>query len=75
MQLMICRIVVINIKFGNPDDKSQTQLHNIAVVSYNYDRQMLNVITPRFITEIDGIPCEWPSYTTDRSTAFFDMPY
>ena len=33
------------------------------------------MITPEFITETYGIPREGPSYETDRSRAFFKMPF
>jgi hypothetical protein len=36
---------------------------------------MFDAIAPEFITESYDTPCEGPYYTTDRSTAFFNMPF
>ena len=72
MPMAISQIEVSNIHFGQLEDNSIRLFQNIAFVSYKDDRQRF--ITPEFITETFGIPCEGPYYKTDRSKAFFKMP-
>ena len=44
-------------------------------LSYTEDATRLHVITPEFITETYGIPREGTYYNTDKSRAFFSMPF
>ena len=69
------QLQVINIRFGKLDDNSRTASQNIAFITYVDDTTRLNVLTPEFITETYGIPREGPYYKTDRSRAFFNMPF
>ena len=51
-------------------------MHRIShLIIEKDDRQRLNAITPEFIAETYGIPREGPYYKTDRSRAFFNMPF
>ena len=73
--MKITDIEVSNIRFGKLDDNSRTPSQNIACISYKDDRTRLSAMTPEFITETYGIPREGPYYKTDRSRAFFKMPF
>ncbi|MFM7984694.1 MAG: hypothetical protein ACKPKO_35765 [Candidatus Fonsibacter sp.] len=73
--MTISDIEVSNIRFEKLEDNIRTPSHNIACISYERDRTPLNVITPEFITETYGVPQEGPYYQTDRSRAFFNMPF
>ena len=75
MPVQISQLHVSNIGFGKLDDNSRTPSPNITFITYVDDTTRLNVITPEFITETYGIPCEGPYYKTDRSRAFFNMPF
>ena len=57
------------------DDNSRTPSQKIAFITYVDDTTRLNVMTPEFITEPCRIPREGPYYKTDRSRAFFKMPF
>jgi len=69
------QIEVSNIRFGKLEDNIRTPSQKIAFIYYQDDRTRLNAITPEFITETYGIPREGPYYQTDRSRAFFKMPF
>ena len=73
--MKISDIEVSNIRIGKLDDNIRTPSQKIAFISYEHDRTPLNAITPEFITETYGIPREGPYYQTDRSRAFFKMPF
>ena len=74
--MKISQIAVSNIRFGKLEDNIRTPSHNIAFSYYYQDhRTRLNAITPEFITETYGIPRDGPYYQTDRSIAFFKMPF
>ena len=73
--MKISQIEVSSIRFGKLDDDSRTPSQNIAFITYVDDTTRLNVTTPEFITETYGIPREGPYYKTDRSRAFFKMPF
>ena len=75
MPLNNSQLQVSNIRFGKLDDNSRTPSQNIAFVTYVDDTTRLNVITPEFITETSGISREGAHYKTDRSRAFFKMPF
>ncbi len=75
MPMKITDIEVSNIRFGKLDDNSRTPSQKIAFISYKDDRNRLSAMTPEFITETYGIPREGPYYKTDRSRAFFKMPF
>ena len=69
------QIEVSNIRLGKLEDNTRTASHNIAFIYYQDDRTRLNATTPECITETYGIPREGPYYQTDRSRAFFNMPF
>ena len=69
------QIEVSSTRFGKLEDNTRTPSHNIAFIYYQDDRTRLNAITPEFITETYGITREGPYYQTDRSRAFFNMPF
>ena len=73
--MKISDIEVSNIRFGKLEDNLRTPSQKIAFISYERDRTPLNAITPEFITGTYGIPREGPYYQTDRSRAFFKMPF
>ena len=73
--MKISNIEVSNIRIGKLDDNIRTPSQRIAYINYEQDRTPLNAITPTFITETYGIPREGPYYQTDRSRAFFKMPF
>ncbi|MFM7987958.1 MAG: hypothetical protein ACKPKO_52460, partial [Candidatus Fonsibacter sp.] len=73
--MQISDIEVSNIRFGKLDDNLRTPSHKIAFISYEHDRTPLNAITPEFITETYGVPREGPYYQTERSRAFFNLPF
>ena len=73
--MKISDIEVSNIRFGQLEDNIRTPSQNIAFISYERGRTPLNAITPDFIAETYGIPREGPYYQTDRSRAFFKMPF
>ena len=73
--MKISDIEVSNIRFGRLEDNIRTPSQKIAFISYERDRTPLNAITPEFITETYGVPREGPYYQTDRSRAFFKMPF
>ena len=73
--MKINNIEVSNIRIGKLDDNIRTPSQRIAYINYEQDRTPLNAITPEFITETYGIPREGPYYQTDRSRAFFKMPF
>ncbi|MFM7855066.1 MAG: hypothetical protein ACKO96_24860, partial [Flammeovirgaceae bacterium] len=60
---------------GKLEDNIRTPSQKIAFISYKRDRTPLNAITQEFITETYGIPREGTYYQTDRSRAFFNMPF
>ena len=73
--MQVSDIEVSNIRFGKLEDNLRTPSQKIAFISYERDRTPLNAITPEFITETYGIPREGPYYQTDRSRAFFKLPF
>ncbi len=73
--MKISDIEVSHIRFAKLEDNIRTPSQKIAFISYERDRTPLNAITPEFITETYGIPREGPYYQTDRSRAFFKMPF
>ncbi|MFM7978011.1 MAG: hypothetical protein ACKPKO_01735 [Candidatus Fonsibacter sp.] len=73
--MQISDIEVSNIRFGKLEDNIRMPSQKIACISYETDRTPLNAITPELITEPYGIPREGPYYQTDRSRAFFNMPF
>ena len=73
--MKISLIEVSNIHFGRLEDNIRTPSQNIAYIVYPDDRTRLNAITPEFRTETCGIPREGPYYQTDRSRAFFKLPF
>ena len=74
--MQISQLEVSNlIRFGKIDDNSRTPSQKIAFITYAGDTTRLNVIIPEFITETYGLSREWPYYKTDRSRAFFKMPF
>ena len=73
--MKISQIEVSNIRLGKLEDNIRTPSQKIAFIYYQDDRTRLNAITPEFITETYGIPREGPYYQTDRSRAFFKMPF
>ena len=75
MPMTNSQLEVSNIRFGRRYDNSRTPSHNIAFITYVDDTTRLNVITPEFITETYGISREGPYYKTDRSRAFFKLPF
>ena len=56
-------------------ESSMTTAERLLRISPLDNTTRLNVITPEFITETYGIPREGPYYKTDRSRAFFKMPF
>ena len=73
--MTISQIEVSNIRLGKLEDNIRTPSQKIAFIDYQDDRMRLNAITHEFITETYGIPREGPYYQTDRSRAFFEMPF
>ena len=69
------QIEVSSIRFGKLEDNIRTPSQNIAFIYYQDDRTRLNAIIPEFITETYGIRRGGPYYQTDRSRAFFNMPF
>ncbi len=56
-------------------DSSFIPSQRIAWISSNTTNSRLLVQSPEFITETYGIPREGPFYTTDKSRAFYKMPF
>lgn len=66
---------VENINFGKLEDNPRIPSQRIAYISYKNDNKKLMIQTPEFICETYGIPREGPYYQTDKSRAFFKLPF
>ena len=64
-----------NIAVGPTQDSSFIPSQRIAWISSNTTNSSLLIQSPEFITETYGIPREGPFYTTDKSRAFYKMPF
>ena len=57
------------------EDSTTVSSQKIAWINYGTNRGKLNIQTPVFVTETYGIPREGVYYPTDRSRAFFKLPF
>ena len=62
-------------QIGHLEDSSTVSSQKIAWINYDNDKGKLNIQTPVFVTETCGIPREGVYYPTDRSRAFFKLPF
>ena len=60
---------------GRMEDSTNVSSQKIAWINYDTDKGKLNIQTPVFVTETYGIPREGVYYPTDRSRAFFKLPF
>ena len=60
---------------GRLEDSSTVSSQKIAWINYDTNQRKLHVQTPVFVTETYGIPRQGPYYQTDRSRAFFKLPF
>ena len=57
------------------EDSTTVSSQKIAWINYGTNRGKLNIQKPVFVTETYGIPREGVYYPTDRSRAFFKLPF
>ena len=62
-------------QIGHMEDSTTVSSQKIAWINYETNRGKLNIQTPVFVTETCGIPREGVYYPTDRSRAFFKLPF
>ena len=60
---------------GRLEDSSTVSSQKIAWINYDTNKRKLHIQTPVFVTETYGIPRQGPYYQTDRSRAFFKLPF
>ncbi len=75
---MTTRFQLFNIEdiaVGPFQDSSFIPSQRIARISSHTTNSRLLIQSPEFITETYGIPREGPFYTTDKSRAFYKMPF
>ena len=60
---------------GRSEDSSTVSSQKIAWINYDTNKGKLHIQTPVFVTETYGIPRQGPYYQTDRSRAFFKLPF
>ena len=60
---------------GRMEDSTNVSSQKIAWINYDTNKGKLNIQTPVFVTETYGIPREGVYYPTDRSRAFFKLPF
>jgi hypothetical protein len=60
---------------GRLEDSSTVSSQKIAWINYETNKRKLHIQTPAFFTETYGIPRAGPYYLTDRSRAFFKLPF
>jgi hypothetical protein len=60
---------------GRLEDSSTVSSQKIAWINYETSKKKLHIQTPAFFTETYGIPRAGPYYPTDKSRAFFKLPF
>jgi hypothetical protein len=60
---------------GRLEDSSTVSSQKIAWINYETSKRKLHLQTPAFFTETYGIPRAGPYYPTDKSRAFFKLPF
>ena len=60
---------------GRLEDSSTVSSQKIAWINYDTNKRKLHIQTPVFVTETYGIPRQGPYYQTDKSRAFFKLPF
>ena len=62
-------------QIGRLEDSSTVSSQKIAWINYETSKKKLHIQTPVFVTETYGIPREGTYYQTDKSRAFFKLPF
>lgn len=60
---------------GRLEDSSTVSSQKIAWINYDTNKRKLHIQTPVFVTETYGIPRQGQYYQTDKSRAFFKLPF
>ena len=60
---------------GRLEDSSTVSSQRFAWINYETNKRKLHIQTPAFFTETYGIPRAGPYYLTDKSRAFFKLPF
>jgi len=60
---------------GRLEDSGTVSSQKIAWINYETNKRKLHIQTPVFVTETYGIPRQGPYYQTDKSRAFFKLPF
>ena len=69
-------INIDRLSVGPLQDSSTVSSQKIAWIEYDGDkRNHLQVQTPTFITETYGVPRQGPYYPTDKTRAFYKLPF
>jgi len=63
------------LQVGRLEDSGTVSSQKIAWINYETNKRKLHIQTPVFVTEAYGIPRQGPYYQTDKSRAFFKLPF
>ena len=60
---------------GRLEGSGAVSSQKLAWINYEPNKRKLHAQTPIFVTETYGIPRQGPHYQTDKSRAFFKLPF
>ena len=60
---------------GRLEDSGTVSSQKIAWINYDTNKMKLHIQTPVFVAETYGIPRQGQYYQTDKSRAFFKLPF
>ena len=63
------------LQVGRLEDSGTVSSQKIAWINYETNKRKLHIQTPVFVTETYGIPRQGQYYQTDKSRAFFKLPF
>ena len=62
-------------QIGRLENSSTVSSQKIAWINYDTNKKKLHIQTPVFVTECYGIPRQGTYYQTDKSRAFYKLPF